>query len=230
LTSTDAARGVNGSTVAANPRGDIERLYRRARRHSRHVRWLRVGVPAAIALLLLALVAANYLPPIGGFRLPGEVGKLVIHGTKITMQAPRLTGFTEDSRAYEFTADAAAQDITRPDLVELQGVRAKMQLADKSTVYLTASRGLYDLKTDTLTLNDNIIVVSSTGYRARLSEAVIDIHKGHVVSDRPVALKLLDGFLNAKRLEIVGSGDVVRFGGVSMTLRPAKTAAQASAQ
>jgi hypothetical protein len=39
------------------------------------------------------------------------------------------------------------------------------------------------------------------------------------VSDQPVELELLQGTLNANRLEIVDSGDLVRFhGGVSMMM------------
>ncbi len=186
------------------------------------MRWLRIGVPVGIAAILLAVVGINYMPPIGGFRLPGELGNLVIHGTKITMQQPRLTGFTTDSRAYEFSADAAAQDITKPNLVELQELHAKMEMQDKSTVEMSADSGIYDVKTEILTLNDNIELVSSTGYSGHLSEAVIDVRKGNVVSDQPVSVKMLNGFLNAKRLDIVENGSVLRFGSVAMTLQPGK--------
>jgi len=210
-------------------RADFERTYRTAVRHSRHVRWLRLGVPAAIAALLLSVVVINYLPPIGGFRLPGELGKLVIQGTRITMQQPRLTGFTIDSRAYEFSADAAAQDITAPNRVELHRLRAKMEMQDKSSVEMSASSGVYDVKSEMLTLNDDIRLVSSTGYEGRLSEATVDVRKGNVVSDKPVWVKLLNGFLNAKRLDIVDNGSVVRFSGVAMTLQPGKEAASQSA-
>jgi len=210
-------------------RADFERSYRAAVRHSRHVRWLRLGVPAVIAALLLSVVVINYLPPIGGFRLPGELGKLVIQGTRITMQQPRLTGFTVDSRAYEFSADAAAQDITAPNRVELHQLRAKMEMQDKSSVEMSAISGIYDVKSEMLTLNDNIHLVSSTGYEGRLSEATIDVRKGNVVSDKPVWVKLLNGFLNAKRLDIVDNGSVVRFSGVAMTLQPGKEAASQTA-
>jgi lipopolysaccharide export system protein LptC len=48
---------------------------------------------------------------------------------------------------------------------------------------------------------------------------MIDIRKGYVVSKHPVELQLLQGTLNANRLEIIDSGDLVRFdGGVNMTL------------
>ncbi len=177
-------------------------------------------------MMLLAVVVDNYLP-IGGLRLPAEIGKLVIKGTKITMQQPRLTGFTSDSRPYEFTANAAQQDITKPDLVELQQIRAKIEMADKSIVHLWADTGLYNMKTDMLTLNDNIHLVSSTGYEARLRQAVVDMGKGNVVSDTPVWVKLLDGDLNAKRLEIVDKGDVLRFTDVTMILQSGKQAPKA---
>ncbi|MGD0023652.1 MAG: LPS export ABC transporter periplasmic protein LptC [Xanthobacteraceae bacterium] len=225
MTTIYLANAERGAAFLASSHGDIELTYRRALRHSRRVRWLRVSVLAGIAMVLLAVVGANYMPPIGGFRLPGEIGSLVIKGTKITMQQPRLTGFTTDSRAYEFTANAAAQDITKPDFVELQQIRAKMEMADKSTVDMSADTGVYDVKADTLTLNNNIHLVTSTGYEGRLSEAVVDMRKGNVASDKPVWVKLLDGFLNAKRLEIVDNGDVIRFGDVTMMiLQPGKEA------
>jgi lipopolysaccharide export system protein LptC len=218
----DAARGFSAKTS-----GKFERNYRAALRHSRYVRWLRIGVPIGIALVLFAVVAANYMPPIGGFRLPGELGKLVIHGTKITMQQPRLTGYTVDSRYYEFSANAAAQDIGKPNLVELQDLHAKMEMQDKSMVEMTADSGIYDVKTEILTLTDNIEINSSTGYAGELSEAVVDVRKGNVVSDKPVHVKLLNGFLNAKRLDIAENGSVVRFGDVAMTLQPGKESEKA---
>ena len=66
-------------------------------------------------------------------RLPIDAGRLVISGTKITMEAPKLSGYTKDRRWYELTANAAAQDITKPDLIELNEIRAKIEAEDKST-------------------------------------------------------------------------------------------------
>jgi lipopolysaccharide export system protein LptC len=86
-------------------------------------------------------------------------------------------------------------------------------------VEVSATAGIYDSKGETLKLDQNIVLSSSTGYRGRLSEAMIDIRKGNVVSERPVEVELLQGTLNANRLEISDSGDLVRFGGgVNMTL------------
>src|SRR5574340_764819 len=78
-------------------RGNSERAFRAARRHSRIVRTLRVALPLAVALAVLGIVAVTYFNPLRMLtRLPIDVGNLVVSGTRITMEQPRLTGFTRD--------------------------------------------------------------------------------------------------------------------------------------
>ena len=221
MTTAYPADAVPDLAVAFAPRGDDDRAYRVAIRHSRHVRVLRVVLIGGIAAVLLVITAMNYLPSVGEIRIPGAIGSLVIKGTKITMQSPRLTGYTSDARPYEFTANAAAQDINKPDMVELQKLHARLQMEDKSTVEMSAPTGTYDMKADKLYLDEDIALASTTGYAARLNDATIDIRSGNVTSTKPVWVKLLNGFLNAKRMEISDNGAVIRFdGGVSMTLHP----------
>jgi lipopolysaccharide export system protein LptC len=70
-----------------------------------------------------------------------------------------------------------------------------------------------------LKLDRQIELSSSTGYAGHLTEALIDVRKGNVVSEKPVEVKLLQGVLNSNRLHIENSGDLVVFdGGVTMTL------------
>jgi len=201
-------------------RGDSERAFRVARRHSRLVRILRVAIPLAVVAGLTAITLVTYYNPLRVLnKLPIDISNLVVSGSKVTMEQPRLSGFTKDARAYEFTADAAAQDLTKPDIVELRNIHAKVEMQDKTTMVMTAVNGIYDTKAETLRLERNIVLTSSNGYKGRLSEARIDIRKATVVSDKPVELELLQGTLNANRLEIVDSGDLVRFhGGVSMVM------------
>lgn len=201
-------------------RGDADRAFHAARRHSRAVRILRIAVPAGVAVGIIIITLITYLNPLRMLaKLPINLDNLVVSGTKVTMEGPRLTGFTHDARAYELTADTAAQDMTKPDIVELRNIRAKVEMQDKSSMELTARSGIYDSKGETLRLEQNILLNSSSGYQGRLSEAMIDIRKGNVVSEHPVEVKLLQGTLNANRLDIVDSGDLVRFhGGVVMDM------------
>ena len=192
-----------------------------ARRHSRVVRFLRRAVPAVLVLTLLGLVAANYLNPSRWLRVPTEFGTLVISGSKITMEAPRLAGFTKDQREYAVTAAAASQDTRNPQFVELKEISARVDMEDKSKVTLTAVDGVYDTKGDLLTLGQEIIINSTAGYHGRLTEAQVEIKKGRIVSEKPVQLKMPQGTLDANRLEVTETGAVIRFdGSVVMTLTP----------
>jgi lipopolysaccharide export system protein LptC len=142
-----------------------------------------------------------------------------VSGTKVTMEQPRMSGFTRDSRAYQVSAEAAAQDLTKPDLVELRKIHAQVEMQDKSTMKMSANNGIYNSKNETLKLENNILLSSSGGYSGRLSEALVNIRTGNVVSNQPVELQMLQGTLNANKLEIVDSGDLVRFhDGVVMDL------------
>jgi len=191
---------------------DIERTVRSAGRHSRLVRALRILVPGGVAVGGLVLVVMAYFNPLAMLeKLPNVSGKLAVQGSKITMELPRIAGVTRDQRAYELTAETAVQDITKPDVVELQNLRAKMELQDSDVVVITAKSGTYNTKGDHIVLREHVLVTSANGYNAKLTEASVDMKKGNVQSDRPVEIKLPNGVLTANGMEIVDSGDLVRF-------------------
>ena len=196
----------------ASRRSDVDRAVRKAGRHSILVRVARIVLPTGVLAGLTVLVLVTYFKPMAMFeKLPSVSGKLAVQGSKITMELPRIAGFTRDQRAYELNAESAVQDIAKPDLVELQNLRAKMELQDKDVVLLTAISGTYNTKADKVLLRDRIVVTSQQGYSAKLREAAVEMKKGNVVSELPVEITLPNGTLKANRLEIIDSGDVIRF-------------------
>jgi lipopolysaccharide export system protein LptC len=201
-------------------RSDSARAFQAARRHSRMVHLLRVALPLAIVFALAVIVLMAYFNPLRSLTgLPASVGNMVVHGSKITMEQPKLSGFTRDARAYKLTADSAAQDLTKPDMIELSQIHAQVEMKDKSTVHLSALAGTYDSKHEMLTLNRDIRLDSTNGYTGFLSEATVDVKKGDVLSEQPVRLNMLQGTLEANRLQIIESGDLVLFDrGVNMTV------------
>jgi len=214
------------SIPSQNYQAMADARFAKAKRHSRRVRQLRVAVPVVVTGALLTVVAISLFNPFRILsKLPIDVGKLGVSGTKITMDAPHLSGFTPDQRPYELWAKSAMQDITTPNSVELLELRAKVQMEDKSGITMDAQTGVFDTKTQLLTLRDKIFLQSSTGYEAQLTQAAVDMGAGTVSSDEPVAVKLLNGTLDAKRLRITENGALVRFeGGVTMILIPDKPA------
>jgi lipopolysaccharide export system protein LptC len=193
----------------------MEARFASAARHSRLVRALRIAVPSAVILAMTAIVGVSIFNPFRMLlpKLPVDMGNLVVSGTKITMQSPHMSGYTNDRRPYELWAKTATQDITDRDHLDLKTLRAKLLMEDQTTITLDALNGLYDSKAQLLDLHKDIFLQTSTGYEARLSQAFVDMGKGTVTSDEHVDVKLLNGTLTADRLRITGRGEVVRFEG-----------------
>src|SRR5262249_44128487 len=107
--------------VAPFGRADRDRAFRAAVRHSRHVRILRVVPRVAALAFSLSGVSFHFLmtrsrPP---WARPAASAPLGFPATKTKRTPPRLAGITRDNRHYDMVAQAAAQDVTKPDMLEL---------------------------------------------------------------------------------------------------------------
>jgi len=209
--------------VAQTPayQGDDPRFVRAAR-HSRRVRWLRRAVPAVVVLSLALIIGASVFNPFRFLnKLPIDLSKLSVSGTKITMDAPHLAGYLPDRRPYEVWAKAATQDVTDPTKVDMLNIRAQVQMEDKSTLQIDAQNGHFDTKSQLLDLTKQIMLQTTTGYQAQLTQARVDIATGIISSDEPVAVTLTNGTLNSQNLRITEHGASAVFGGgVTMMLQP----------
>ncbi|HZS62956.1 MAG TPA: LPS export ABC transporter periplasmic protein LptC [Xanthobacteraceae bacterium] len=203
--------GRHGHAFVASQRSDEPQRFRAAARHSRRVRRLRIGIPVALLIGVLVLALVTWFNPLRFLTgLPISVGDVIVSGTKVKMENPKLSGYTRDGRHYDFTAGAAAQDLTRPGMVELQNVIGKVDMQDNSSMTLSAAAGLFDTKNELLTLERNIVVTSPT-YQAFLEQAVVDTHNGTMKSEKPVSLKMVNGTVDANRIDLTESGNVIRF-------------------
>ncbi len=195
--------------------------FRSAKRHSRRVRALRWALPSAalggLAIVLLFL----WLDPLRFYRgLPVEFGRISITDNKLTIEAPKLTGFTQDRRPYSVTAKSAAQDLGSPNRIELSGISGQVELSNRGETTLSATTGLYDMKAGVLRLGSGIQIGATGGYKMNLRDATMNVRKGTIVTRRPVNAQFPDGSLDAKNLEIRDHGDHVKFGGgVTMTFK-----------
>jgi lipopolysaccharide export system protein LptC len=194
----------------------LEARFAVAARHSRLVRILRVAVPAVVAASMAVIFAIAIFNPFRDWKvsLPSfNPAAVVVSGTRITMETPHLAGYTPDQRPYELWAKTATQDIREPDRVELRTLKAKLLMQDRSTLFLDALSGTFDNKLQQLDLRKDIVLKTSTGYEARLSQAFVDMNQNTVTSDEHVDVKLTNGTLSSDRLKIMEGGDVIRFEG-----------------
>jgi lipopolysaccharide export system protein LptC len=210
---------------------DRERAFRAASRHSRVVRFCRRAIPVALIALLGAVAAAAYFKPLELLtKLPVDASHTVFSGTSITMELPRLGGYTRDGRPYDLTARAGAQDLANPGVLQLKDIVAHVAMQDKSKLELHAATGVYDTKSENMMLRQDIVLVTSTGYTVHLDEAKIDNKGGRIVSDKRVAVTMTNGTVNANGLEVLDGGSVIRFtNGVETYLVPQSSAGAAAA-
>ncbi len=194
---------------------NLEARFAAASRHSRMVRLLRIAVPGTVCLAMAGVIGISIFNPFRMLmpKLPIDMGNLVVSGTKITMESPHLSGYTGDQRPYELWAKTAIQDVTNPDLVELNKLRTKVLMQDGSTTFLDALTGVFDNKQQTIDLHKDIFVQTTTGYEARLTQAFVDLVRNTIDSDEHVDVKLTNGTVSSDRLRITGGGEVIIFEG-----------------
>lgn len=195
--------------------------YGQAVRHSSRVRFLRRVLPVlALAVLGIAGVVA-WLDPFRIVRdFPLDVMKLSIQGNKLVMDAPKLSGFTKDGRGYNITATAAAQDLTKTNVIELEGIKANFALTNNGLTELTAVKGVYDAKGDVIQLTEGIVIRSTAGYEGKLTNALIEVKRGYVITETPVDISFNNGTIRSDRMQIFENGARALFeGGVVMMMK-----------
>ncbi len=220
LSSASAFDQIEDRGFAVQGNRNADGAYRRAMRHSRRVRFLRIAIPVLVVLILCVTALVRYFDPMRVLsRLPLSTQGIVVSGSKIMMAGPKLSGYTTDARRYEMSAQSAAQDVTKPNLIELNQLKAQIQAADKSMINISAAEGLFDRASGILTLNRDITVVTSSGLEIRLDEATINTATSEVVSEKPVEVQTQQGTIKANRLEVENAGEVIHFiGAVSVHL------------
>ncbi len=189
------------------------KAYAAALRHSARVRFLRRAIPIGTGLSILAVMIVGIFDP---FRSIGavSVGPISLSGSKITMENPRLTGFrAKDAQPYEVTADAASQDIRKPNQVELHGLRARISMENNGFVRLEATSGLYDTQKEQMELRQSVRILTDSGHDARLKSAFVDFKGGTVTSREPVTVTFKGGSIESQRLDVTDNGKKLTFEG-----------------
>lgn len=192
-----------------------------AERHSRIVAILRKALPfAGIAALLAFIVAARLSAPSG---LDFTVARTTIKRNAIVMDQPVLTGYDNDNRKYRISADRAIQNLTSPDRVRLEGIRAEVTVEGRGRAIITAKGGDYDNTRGTLALYGGLSLESDDGIRINMKNAEIDFGSGNLVTKNPVTIIYRDSETSADAMTASDGGKVIVLSGrVQTRLMPPK--------
>ncbi len=210
-TSTDLAARRKGELAAYRARQT--RAFAAARKHSRLVRFLRRAIPVGCLVVLTGLVLFSFFNPFKKALPNISVSTVGIAGSKITMQAPKLSGYKKDLRSYDVTADTAVQDVKKPTVIELLKPDAKIELEKERFARVTANTGIYDSTAEKMNLDGNVKVKTDTGYDVQMSDARLDLKAGNISTDKPVKVKMSSGTIDADSMEVLDSGKSILFRG-----------------
>ena len=211
------------SGLALAPTGDNtpvrSRAYAKARRHSSHVRLLKVAIPVGAVIAVALVLFVTFFNPFG--RIPGlSVGPISLFGTKIAMENPRLTGFrNKDGRPYEVTATAAFQDVRKPSVIELKDMKAKVTLDGGSGLaHLVSTSGVFDTAKEHLELSQDIRITTDRGDEVLLKTASVDLKAGTMISNDPVRITTPSGTVEADGVRVSDNGHTIVFTGRVRTM------------
>ncbi|MEZ5872911.1 MAG: LPS export ABC transporter periplasmic protein LptC [Nitratireductor sp.] len=209
----------DGLDFMSSGRGAEEFL--RAHRHSRLVRFLKLGLPFGAGVVILGIAAATIF---SNSRLPDvEIGDTTVVDGKLVMSNPRLDGTDQQNRPYNLTADRAVQDSTKLSRISLESIIGKLPISDNKFAAIKAGTGLYDADTKSLELGGNVSVDTDDGMSIRLRDAQIDMGSGTIKSAQPVEVDIGTANISAQSISVSDKGKTIVFtGSVHMTIQPQK--------
>ncbi len=178
-----------------------ESAFPEALRHTARVarlrRWIVWGVGGVVGLVGLGLL-------IGSLRfLPVDLNlaRVALQGTRIVIESPKLVGYRKDGRPYEVRARVGVQDIAKPDVIELEGLDARVETADDNAVVLTAPKAVYSTKTDHAEMNSGVQITDNKNFNLLTDSAAMDFKASVMTSDKPVTLKIQGGEVKSEHVE-----------------------------
>jgi lipopolysaccharide export system protein LptC len=118
-----------------------------------------------------------------------------------------------DGSAYAITARQGVQDITTPNVMELHDVDATVGMDDNTSSRITADKGVYDGKVDTMNLTGNARIKNSSGYDLRMKSAVMNFKTGEFLSRERLKVDISGGWVEANQLDVTENGHKISFTG-----------------
>ncbi|MEM0906248.1 MAG: LPS export ABC transporter periplasmic protein LptC [Pseudomonadota bacterium] len=208
---------------AIGPYDDVRRSrrsveQRRARRHTRTVKGLRVLLPAVSCVIALGLIGVAMLPKL--FPISALAG-LSLTADGLVMNTPRLAGHLGQGRRYEVVANRAVQSLLNPSKLSLEELHANLDMGDGQRITIDGNNAAYDTDTEILILDGGVQIESTDGNTVSLPGATVNLKEGIVTSDGAIEIQSPKGEIRAGAITVLGGGDLIRLtDGVSITIMP----------
>jgi lipopolysaccharide export system protein LptC len=197
-------------------------------RHSQRVARLRRGIVWGVAVVVAVCALFLLVHFISHWAVDLRFAHIGFEGARITIEQPHLVGYQKDGRAYELKARLGVQDIHKPDIIELHGLEARLDVDKGPPVLVTSAAAVYDGKQDRAELSDGVRISDQKNYDLRMENATMDFKASTLSSQRPATLKLDCCDVDGKAVELAQAESRVTFiGAVHSTFHGEKAEPEA---
>lgn len=185
--------------------------------HDRLVRWLKIGLPSAVGVLIAVLMLAP-LDNEGDVSFILDKKKVENAPERMRVEAARYSGTDDKGQHFLMTANSAVQRSSDTPLVDIRGMFARLNLA-QGPLLIAANQGRYNLDTQQVAINGPVSVRGGDGFRLRTSDVTVDFKQRQVASSEPVAGQMRLGQFQAGSMRAnLGDRTVVLEGGARLKI------------
>lgn len=170
-------------------------------RRSQVVTRLKWALPA-IALIALSTLILFSNPRPAELAIGLTDATLVALAGKGGIGNARVTTKTRDGKEVELTAREVAPRADDKGIFDARDVSARIAAESAEIVDASARAGVLDTSEQEIRLSGNVVLVSSTGYRAETENLSIALDETRAISETPVVITGTLGRLEAGRMEI----------------------------
>lgn len=166
------------------------RQYQRLLRRNRVVGVLRFAVPAAGAVLLVALLIQI---AVSSFGSRYGIGKIEVSRDRVRVETPEYAGTLTDGSVYRIWADEAQAAIENTDLITLTNASVLLERLDGVRREASAEEAVLDTVSQQVLIENGATIGESTGTTGRLTDSVFDWASQTLTSRGPVEIDYSDG-------------------------------------
>jgi lipopolysaccharide export system protein LptC len=141
----------------------------------RTVRWLAIGLPALVGVVV-ALMVVTPLGPRGEVSFLLNRNKVATAPNRLFVNNAVYRGEDEKGREFSLTAGEAVQHTASQPVVQMRDLNGRM-LLQEGPAQITAPTGIYNYQTQLVTIPSVVRFVAADGYRMNTSGVAVDLDK-----------------------------------------------------
>jgi lipopolysaccharide export system protein LptC len=202
---------------AADRRAGKARWAQPGSAHDRLVRWTKIALPSAVGVLIAVLALAP-LDKKSDVSFILDKNKVENAPERMRVESARYVGTDNKGQQFTMVANRAIQRSSEVPLVDIQGLRARLDLA-RGPLLIGANQARYNLDTQQIAIDGPVKVVGPDGYRLATRDVSVDLKQRSLASSGPVSGQMRLGNFQAGQLHAdLGERTVVLDGGARLKI------------